>query len=91
MKRLTKSEAEKEIKEFFENLEEKTPEEIKKIKRLTMEHNIKLGNLKKRFCKKCYSFLKNSEIRIRKGKRRVKCKNCGYVSRWKIGSKHARD
>lgn len=84
MKKLTKSEAEEKIQEFFKNLQEKTPEEIKRVKILAAKHNIKLGELKKRFCKKCYSFFKNPEIRIREGKKIVKCKNCGGVSRWKI-------
>ncbi len=91
MRKLTKSEAEKEIEEFFKNLQEKTPEEIKKVRILAAKHNIKLGQLKKRFCKKCYSFFKNSEIRIRAGKKIVKCKNCGYVGRWKIGRKTSED
>lgn len=84
MKKLAKSETEEEIKKI-ENLK-LSPAEIKKIKSLAMSHQIKLGALRKKFCKKCYSFFdsKNSEIRIKKGKKIVKCKNCGYISRWKI-------
>lgn len=82
MKKLTKTETEKEIKNFF--YRKLSPEEIKKIKRLAMKHNIKLGSLRKKFCKKCYSIFENSEIRIKNGKRIIKCKNCGFASRWKI-------
>ena len=55
MNKLTKQETEEEIKEFFENIEKKSPKKIKKIKKLAMRHNIKLRNLRKKFCKKCYS------------------------------------
>lgn len=82
MEKMTKTEAEQEIKRaFYRKL---TTREIKKIKRLAMKHNIKLGSLRKKFCKKCYSLLENEEVRIKKGKKIVKCRNCGYVNRWKI-------
>ena len=94
MKKTTKKEAEEKIKEFFKNLKsktsknnkEKTPREVKKIKRLAMSHKIKLGNLRKKFCKKCYSIfsLKNSQTRIKNKKKIIKCLNCNYVSRWEI-------
>ena len=86
MKKLSKKDAEKEIKQFFKNLKNKTPREVKKIKRLAMKYNIKLKELRKLFCKKCYSIFnaKNSEIRIKKGIKIVKCKKCGCVNRWKM-------
>lgn len=83
MKKLTKPEAEREIKEFFKNLKDREPRELKKIKRLAMKHNIKLGALKKRFCRKCYSI--NLAVKRIKGKIKViECKNCGSISRWKL-------
>jgi len=83
MKKLTKSEAENYIKEFFKT--KRSQEEIKKIKRLTMHHNIKLGEYRKNFCKKCFSqFPKNALIRIKNKIKIIRCKNCGCVSRWKI-------
>jgi len=81
LKKLTKSEAEQEIDNFFKNLQDKTPEDIKKIKRLSMKYNIKLGNKRKLFCKKCYFPLKNAKIRIRKNKKIVQCKNCSHIAR----------
>ena len=88
MKKLTRAETEKEIEDFFKNIDSKTPKEIKKIKRLSMKHNIKLGNLRKKFCKKCYStFPINAKIRIKKNMKIVKCKKCSYVSRWRFKDK----
>jgi len=85
MENLTKTQAEEEIKEFFQNIENKKPEEIKKIKKLAMHYSIKLKDKRKLFCKKCYSvFPQNAEIRIKQRKKIVKCKRCGYVGRWRV-------
>ena len=86
MKKFPKKEAEKQIKEFFKNLKGKNPCEIKKIKKLAMRHNIKLREKRKLFCKKCYTVFNtsNSETRIKKGKKTIKCKNCDYVNRWEV-------
>ena len=81
MEKLTKNEVEKEIKKVFSKNPE--PREVKKAKRLAMKYNIKLKGLRKKFCKKCYS----TKLKVRKVKDKVKtveCKNCGYVSRWKL-------
>ena len=76
-----------EINEYIKNVfsKQSSKEEIKKAKKLAMARNIKLGDLRKKFCKKCYSMFnsKNSEIRIKKGFKTIKCK-CGYVGRYKI-------
>jgi RNase P subunit RPR2 len=83
MKKLSKTEAEKEIKDFFEKIKEKTPKEIRKIKRLAMRHNIKLGEKRKLFCKKCYSTRLNI-LRIKNMIKLIQCKECGNISRWKM-------
>jgi len=85
MKKISKKEAESEINNFFNELQNKkpSPSEIKKIKRLAMNHNIKLREKRKKFCKKCYSI----ELRVKSIKNKIKtteCKNCGGISRWKI-------
>jgi len=82
--KLRKSEIEQKIKEIFSK--KANSKEIKKIKKLAMSKNIKLGRLKRKFCKKCYSLFnsKNSEIRIKKGFKIIKCRNCGYISRYKL-------
>jgi len=81
--KLSKQETEKKINEIFSN--NPNLEEIKKTKKLAMSKNIKLGKLRKKFCKKCCSLFNsnNSKIRIKKGFKIIKCK-CGYISRYKI-------
>tara|TARA_B100001971_G_scaffold171961_1_gene164420 strand:+ start:574 stop:834 length:261 start_codon:yes stop_codon:yes gene_type:complete len=80
----SKQEIERKIKEIFSK--NSTPKEIKKAKRLAMNKNIKIDSLRKRFCKKCYNLFnsKNSEIRLKKGFKIIKCKNCEYLSRYKL-------
>ncbi len=80
----SKSESKKEIEEFFLDVKNKTPKEIKKIKRLAMKHNILLKEKRKLFCKKCLTPYENSKVRIKKGKKIVTCLECDYVSRWKL-------
>ena len=84
MKKSSKTEAQKEIKEFFENIHKKNPKEVKKIKKLAMSYNIPLGVLRKKFCKKCFSPYKNPKVRIKGDKKIIICKNCEYINRLKI-------
>ena len=86
MKKQGKKQAEEKIRGFFANLSNKKPEDARKIKRLAMHNKIKLGALRKKFCKKCYSIFnaKNSQARINKGFKAVKCLKCNYASRWRI-------
>jgi len=86
MKKSSKTEAQKEIKEFFKNINKKNPKEIRTIKKLAMRYNISLGELRKKFCKKCFSPYKNSKVRIKGNKKIIICENCGYINRWKINS-----
>ncbi|PIN90904.1 hypothetical protein COU60_01010 [Candidatus Pacearchaeota archaeon CG10_big_fil_rev_8_21_14_0_10_34_76] len=85
-KKITKKEAQDRIIEFFRQAEEIEPKNFRKIKRLAMSYNIKLGNYRKIFCKECYS-----DIRYHKGKVRIKnmhkiveCSKCGFLNKWKI-------
>mgnify|MGYP001610670630 CR=1 FL=1 len=80
--KLSKTEAKKKIDEFFRK-EKFNSDEVRKIKRIAMKHNIKLGSYRKSFCKKCLSQLKG-KIRINKGYKTVKCEVCGYSNRIKI-------
>jgi RNase P subunit RPR2 len=82
--KLSKKEIEEEIIKVFSKNSDSN--EIKKIKKLAMSKNIKLGKLKSKFCKKCYSMFdsKNSEVRIKKGFKIIKCKNCKHISRYKL-------
>ena len=81
---MTKSNIEKEIKKVFSD--NPSPKEIKKAKRLAMSKNIKLGKLRRKFCKKCYTMFNssNSEIRIKKTLKIIKCNNCNNNSRYKL-------
>lgn len=86
MEKQGKRQAEERIRGFFENLGNKKPDDARKIKRLAMHHKIKLGALRKKFCRKCYSVFnaKNSQTRIKKGFKVVKCLKCSCISRWRI-------
>ena len=80
----SKNEIEENIKKIF--LKNPSPKEIKKIKKQAMSKKIRLGKLRKKFCKKCYSLFnsKNSEIKIKKPLRIILCKSCGNISGYKI-------
>jgi len=82
--KLSKQEIEKKIKEIFSNAP--SPKMIKKAKKLAMSKNIKIKDLRKKICKKCYSFFdsENCQIRIKKNLKIIKCKNCGNISRYKL-------
>ncbi len=83
-KKLSKTEIEKQIEEFFLNIRNKTSKEVKKMKRVAMAHNIKLGEKRKLFCKKCFTPYKNSKISIKNKAITLTCENCGHKNRWKV-------
>jgi len=87
---LSKPESRLKIEDFFSSLQGKTPEQIRKIKRLAMHHHISLRPWKMKFCKKCFSVFnsKNSEIRIKNKVKSVKCLNCKTTSRVLLKSKN---
>jgi RNase P subunit RPR2 len=83
MKKLSKTEARKKVEEFFEKIKDRSPEEIKKIKKLAMSYNIKLKEKRKLFCKECFS----SELKtigIKNKTKKVRCGRCGKEFRWKV-------
>lgn len=83
-RKLSKQEIEQRIKEIFSK--KSTPKDIKKAKQLAMSKNIKLASFKKMFCKKCLTIFisTNSKIRIKNKFKIVKCKNCGFLNRYKM-------
>jgi RNase P subunit RPR2 len=84
-KNLSKSEVVKQIEEFFLNIKNKTPKEIKKIKRLAMKYNIPLKKKRKLFCGKCLMPYSGKEKnRIKNKIKSTECGNCGKINRWKI-------
>ncbi|MEM2954838.1 MAG: hypothetical protein QW625_02725 [Candidatus Nanoarchaeia archaeon] len=85
-----KKDIERKIAEFFEEIEQKSSEEVKKIKKIAMSCNIRLGELRKNFCKNCYTPLipgLTCKIKIKNKKRIVKCKVCGFLNRQEIKNK----
>lgn len=86
VKKISKKEAIKEIEEFFssEDFKNKTPKEIKKIKRLAMKHNIALKEKRKLFCKACLNPFFESSIRIKNNFLTITCEHCEHKSRWRV-------
>lgn len=82
--KLSKTEAQKQIESFFSDVKNKTSNEVKKIKRLAMRYNIKLGEKRKLFCKKCYDPYKTFSIKIKNDSITITCGKCENKSRWKI-------
>ncbi|MDO8538586.1 MAG: ribonuclease P [archaeon] len=61
---------------------ERSKEYIGLIKKISSRNKASVPKeIKAKFCKKCNSFLnsKNSQIRIKQGKRSTKCLNCGAI------------
>ena len=83
MKKESRKEAQDKIDYFFRRAE-LDAKYVRKIKRLAMKYNIKLGKYRRRFCKSCFSDLRDSSIRINKGYKTVICKTCEEKSRFKI-------
>lgn len=87
MKKVSKTGAKKEIEEFFSDIKNKSPKEVKKVKKLAMRYNIRLKNLRKTFCRNCLTPYSGKEkVRIKNGIKKIICENCEKISRWKINS-----
>jgi len=82
----SKTEAKEGIQKFFEEIKNKSPKEIKKIKKIASSKKIPLKEKRKLFCKKCLHPYQNPKTRINKKNKSITCKNCGYLNRWKVSS-----
>ncbi len=83
--KISKSEAEKRINEFFKDIKNKTPKEIKKIKRIAMAKKIPLKEKRKLFCKKCLMpYTGKEKVRINNKTKNITCRNCKYIARWSL-------
>lgn len=82
--KLSKAQVKEEIENFFSDIKNKNPRQIKQIKRLAMSKNIPLREKRKLFCKKCLNPYKNPKIRVKKNRKIVECENCGYIARWNL-------
>ena len=79
---INKTQAKEKIDNFFQK-ESFTSEEMRRIKRLAMKFNIKLGDKRKFFCKKCLSPLAG-KLRVTKTHKTVECNFCGFKNRVRI-------
>ena len=80
-KEISKTQAKEKIEQFFQS--PFTPEQLKKIKRLAMKFNIKLGDKRKLFCKKCLNQLAG-KLSITKTHKTVECRACKYKNKMRI-------
>ncbi|MBS3065930.1 hypothetical protein J4229_02710 [Candidatus Pacearchaeota archaeon] len=79
---LNKTQAKEKIESFFMKADF-TPEQLKKIKRLAMKFNIKLGAYRKSFCKRCLNPL-SGKLSITKTHKTIECKHCGLRNKIRI-------
>ncbi len=87
MEKTSKTESKKEIQRFFEEIKNKTPKEVKKIKRLAMKYNLPLKEKRKLFCKYCSTpYVGSEKVRIKDKMKSVECSRCRKVAKWKINS-----
>lgn len=80
---LSKTEAKKKIEEYFSRNKIES-EETRKIKKIAMKHRIRLGEYRKRFCKKCYADLRNAKVRVTRNSKIVNCPSCNSAYRFRI-------
>jgi RNase P subunit RPR2 len=86
LKKISKKEAEKKVSKFFLDIGNKTPKEVKKIKKLAMSFNLSLKEKRRGFCEKCFLPYQIPKIRIKNKIKSITCENCGHVNRCKINS-----
>ena len=79
---MNKTKATAKIEEFFKNINAKSKEDIKKIKKLASHYHIRLKDKRKLFCSSCYS-TKLKTRKIRKNMITKECE-CGKLMRFKI-------
>ena len=77
-----KTGAKEKIDKFFQS-PDFSPEQLKKIKRLAMKFNIKLGDYRKLFCKKCLYPLAGN-LSITKSHKTIECKHCSFRNKIRI-------
>lgn len=83
--KISKTDVQNQIDDFFKNIREKSSSDIKKIKKIAMSKKIPLKEKRKLFCKYCLNPYKGLEkIRIKNKIKSIECHKCGKVSRWKI-------
>jgi len=87
MVKQNRDEIKKEIDEFFKGIKNRSPEQVRKIRKKAMSVNIKLGVLRKFFCQNCnHVYTSKDSIRINKGLKIILCSSCKERNRIKINS-----
>ena len=84
MKKLNRKDAQVIVQEFFDNSQRIEPSQVKKMKTLAMTHRIRLGEYRKKFCKKCYVDLTLGTVRVNNGSKILTCGVCGTINKWII-------
>lgn len=83
--KISKTNTQKEIGEFFKDIKNKTQKQVKKIKNLAMNKKIPLKEKRKLFCKKCLTpYSGHEKIRIKNKIKSIECLKCEKINRWKI-------
>ncbi len=80
--KLNKTQVKEVIEKFFRN-QDFTPEQLKKVKRIAMKFNIKLGDYRKSFCRKCLNPL-SGKLSITKTHKTIVCRHCGFRNKLRI-------
>ncbi|MEK6824907.1 MAG: hypothetical protein AABX12_02605 [Nanoarchaeota archaeon] len=83
MNKLSKTTARERVNAFFAK-DAIDRGDVRKIKRLAMQFNIRLGKNRARFCNKCYTDLRASATRITKTHKTIICAACGFSNKVKI-------
>lgn len=79
---MSKKEVQEKIDDFFSG-RDFSSDDARKIKRLAMKFKIRLGNYRRKFCKKCFSPLKG-KTRVTKTHKTVVCSRCGTKNKFHI-------
>jgi RNase P subunit RPR2 len=82
MKSLPKLLGQEKIKELFSQ-DNFTSKSVKKIKKIAMKNQIRLGKLRQNFCKYCHSKLKG-KTRVTKTHKTINCQNCQKKNKLKL-------
>ena len=83
-KKISKTEAQEKVRDFFSHIKHKTSDEVRKIKKLSMKHGIKLGDKRKLFCKKCLNPYEKPSVSFKNDFITIECEKCDYKNRWKF-------
>ncbi|HLC54524.1 MAG TPA: hypothetical protein VJK07_02725 [Candidatus Nanoarchaeia archaeon] len=83
MNKSSKTKARERINAFFAK-DAIDREGARKIKRLAMQFNIRLGKNRARFCHKCYGGLEFGRMRMTKVHKTITCRSCGFNNKIRI-------